>query len=202
MDYLKYIKKFESDIEKELKSNYEIIFDKDLKKVKEFSSITWVVVGDNPGKTELKNKRYFSEGTAAKGLKKCFDEKLKLKRNENYICLNKTPIYSVKTDDLSAVDQNLLQKSFSITAELIFNLHILNPKINVLIVGFSSKSIKSFFSELKKQYEKNENLINNIYVVPHFSYNWFARRIDINKIIDEKSFITQLKKEQLYRMLN
>ncbi|MCQ8213763.1 hypothetical protein NON08_14775 [Cetobacterium somerae] len=194
MNYQYYIKNFKKYVENKSKLSDKMVFNKDLENVNNFDTISWIIVGDNPGTTEFKNQQYFSEGAAANNLRKFFDKKLNLKKNENYICLNKTPIYSVKTKELSKVDQNLLKNSFSTMAKLIFDLHTLNPKINVLIVGFSSKSIKPFFSELKKQYEENDNLINNLYVVGHFSYGWFFRKIDIKKIKDEQSFITQLKK--------
>ena len=194
MDYQDYIKKFKEYVENESKLSDKMVFNKDLENVKNFDTISWIIVGDNPGTTEFKTQQYFSKGAAANNLRNFFDKKLNLKKNENYICLNKSPIYSAKTDELSKVDQNLLKNSFSTMAKLIFDLHILNPKINVLIVGFSSKSIKPFFSEVKKQYKENKNLINNLYVVGHFSYNWFSRKIDIEKITDEQSFITQLKK--------
>ena len=92
----------------------------------------FIIVGDNPGKTEKEENRYFI-GASGITLKNFFKNRLGISEKE-YIIFNKTPIHTAKTIELKSIEQSILECSMIKSAEIIASLSN-SLKIPILIFG-------------------------------------------------------------------
>lgn len=185
---------------KEKCSNLDFIYNKQLDNI-DVKKIKYILVADNPGKNEKQHGRYLvgESGVAAR----CF---LKSEFNisdfdSEVLVLNKTPIYSDKTQELIELYneyEDILIESQEYMSNLLFKIHSI-IKCKVFIIGFSNcrngsgwlvenhnnnRVLPYFFKELINLYSSNK-LKKEIYLYKHFSMMQFFRDIS-NEIGYEK----------------
>lgn len=175
---------------------YVAIFSKQLLRFSDFSSIKYILVGDNPGKEE--NDEYFV-GTAGKKARSFFKDFLVNDFDSEVLVLNKYVIQSNTTNTLPDKDT-----SQNYMACLIYKLQALLD-VPVVICGYTGgmlfvkkdhtykqyikgsvdKAAKTnvFFHALKNEYKDND--WGKIMIVPHFSRDCFFKDIKLeNYTID------------------
>lgn len=179
-----------SDFKKTLQSkiNYQVenilVFNKDLKAIKNPEAIRYILVADNPGKDEQLdiNQRYLV-GTAGKIARNFFlRNKLVKDFSEEVIILNKTPIHTPKTGDLAELKKNdnlhnLLRETEEYMASLLIKLQNL-LMCDIWLIGLSElkKGIfKSFRQTISFELETNETFQNHLYCFMHFSMGSFSK---------------------------
>ena len=185
-----------------------VVYNTSLDEITEESEIRLIVIGDNPGKDEQreKNKRYLvgQSGKLAEGFFSKNTE-FNIDFRKNVIILNKTPIHTAKTNHLKLVRKNggkeirnLISESQIFMAQKTAKLHEdltaaalssggIVPEL--WLVGYAELKEKSLFSEyrneLKDSYDKNGTAWKNLFVFQHFSMNRFS--------IDLKNFMGKNK---------
>ena len=182
-----------------------IVYNSDLEKITKDDEIALIVIGDNPGKEEqlLKNRKYLC-GQAGKLAEGFFrkNAELGIDFRKNVIILNKTPVHSAKTAQLSLmmkeggekVEQLILESQLWMaeeTAKLHKALFLQNKKTELWIAGYSELKNKGFFvpykTRLKEEYD--EKTWDKVYVFQHFSMNRFT--IDLREHYDEQKTLEQ-----------
>ncbi len=153
--------------------------------VTENDDIKLILVGDNPGKNEQlhKNQRYLvgQAGKIADGFFKANID-LGIDFRKNVIILNKTPIHTAKTKELSFILKNDNTGKFKnfFDASQIFTVqktYELQQKLDcpLWIVGYGELRQKGLFSvyaeKLKEFYSGSKN--PEVYLFQHFSMNRF-----------------------------
>ena len=174
------------------------VYNNSLDDVVPTDDIKLIVIGDNPGKKEqlAENRRYLvgQSGVIAENFFKRNPE-LGIDFRKNVIILNKTPIHTAKTKELSVLmKQSPLLKELIIESQLWFarataKLHcdlIENSdgekSIGVWLVGYAELKGRGLFipyrDELLKLYEGHDAW-ESVFVYQHFSMNRFL--IDLGK---------------------
>ena len=168
------------------------VYNNSLDDVAPTDDIKLIVIGDNPGKKEqlAENRRYLvgQSGIIAENFFKRNPE-LGIDFRKNVIILNKTPIHTAKTKELSVLmKQNPLLKELIIESQLWFarataKLHCDlvehsdgEKSIGVWLVGYAELKGRGLFipyrDELLKSYE-GQSAWNSVFVYQHFSMNRF-----------------------------
>ena len=199
-----------------------VLYSTDLDKFTKESNIKLILIGDNPGKNEQLdiNKKYLC-GQAGKLACSFFNTNKDLKVNwdSNVLILNKTPLHSAKTKELTSMLslakgrqkeelEKMLTESQVWCAQRTVQLHKdLNsfstlPVANcfVWIVGYSELKKKGIFTNYKDEitnfYKARENtsLKNSLLVFQHFSMNRFSidLKVNYNKILSTAENLYQL----------
>lgn len=175
-----------------------IVYNKAYDEVQKSDRISYIVIGDNPGKEEqlLSNQKYLvgQSGRIADGF---FRRNLELNTDfrKNVLILNKTPVHTAKTVQLKYILKNgsneivnLVNESQKKMARLAFELH--NGLFSagdgsypeLWLVGYSELKkngvFKGYRDELKKLYEGYSSW-NKVFVYQHFSMNRFL--VDLNE---------------------
>jgi len=170
-----------------------IVYNKALDEIGPGDQPCFIIVADNPGKSEQKaaNQRYLV-GQSGKLAKGWFDKELKLDFYKACIIINKTPIHTPKTAELGrlrrlaqARSKNLgqeldllLDESQRFMAGLAFRLHKVLDSV-VWISGYGELGPGKLFStwaqETKKLYaDADPRLCQRVWLFRHFSMNQFA----------------------------
>jgi hypothetical protein len=152
-------------------TSLEIIINSDWDKIDD--NLKVIYCGDNPGKTEKEEQKYFV-GNAGKELSlfiTTHNQRLGIESNQ-FTFFNKTPFYSVKTSDITKKKDcdKLVHKSIELTVECLFQIWSVK-KIPIIVFGINEKSyiVKSFKEIIlgKKYSEFSKNLT----ILNHPSYN-------------------------------
>lgn len=169
----------------------EIVKNEDWSKVTD--NLKVIYCGDNPGKTEKKEKKYFV-GTAGNDLSLFVN--VNNKRNgilENeYVFFNKTPFYSNKTTDINEwTDKNdIVKQSIELTIECLFKMWDKNKDLKIIIFGLNTKSfVVRTFGELILN-KKYVAFFEKTTLLSHPSYNHLYSQIG-------KALIGKFKLEDL-----
>ena len=182
-----------------------VVYNTALDEITEECEIRLIVIGDNPGKDEQreKNKKYLvgQSGKLATGFFENHGE-FNTDFRKNVIILNKTPIHTAKTNHLKLIRKNggeeireLISESQIFMAEKTAQLHKdlcaaakdggISPEI--WLVGYSELKENGLFTDYKTEfsenYEKTASEWEKIFVFQHFSMNRFS--------IDLKNFMTR-----------
>lgn len=185
-----------------------IVYNKALDEILETTTIKLIVVGDNPGKNEQlsKNQRYLvgQSGKIAEGFFKR-NEELQIDFRKNVIILNKTPIHTAKTKELSYLlknaDCDLEKKSDSSFKSIFLDTQVwfanktceLAKIFNcpIWLVGYGELKSKALFA---KYLETIKNIKDKpqIFVFQHFSMNRFS--IDLKNYQQKKQELKDIKK--------
>ncbi len=162
-----------------------VVYNHSLDEVKKEDTIKLILIGDNPGKNEQlhKNQRYLV-GLAGKIADNFFkaNPALGIDFRKNVIILNKTPIHTAKTKQLSYLLKEDASGGFKalFEASQIFNAQKTAELQRALscplwLVGYSELRPKGLFTayaeEIKKEYGKEKN--PPLYLYQHFSMNRF-----------------------------
>jgi len=185
-----------------------VVYNTALDDVKQNDTITIILVGDNPGKEEQreKNRRYLV-GQSGKLADSFFRKHPELNTDfrRNVIILNKTPVHTAKTNHLKYLMQHgddsirkLMTVSQSWMAQQTAALHqaLAAGGTQLWLVGYSELKPKGLFTEyrdtLKAAYERS--LVNDmrpewnsVLVFQHFSMNCFS--IDLNRFTNNRSLV-------------
>lgn len=174
-----------------------VVFNKNLRKLSK-SNPKYIVVADNPGVDEQKNKNScYLIGKSGQMTRNFF-----LKNNlvsdfdEEVAVLNKSCIHTKKTGDLKKLKQfkELLDETQLFMANLVADIQTLSG-CSIWIIGCSELKEKGIFetylNQLKKRCEKEKKLKENLFFYPHFSYGNFQKRL--NSVMSEHPGLT-LKK--------
>ncbi len=170
------------------------VYNKAFDDITKDDDISLIVIGDNPGKNEqLKENRRYLVGQSGKIAENFFarNGELGVVFRKNVIILNKSPLHSAKTKELSFITKNgnplfaqlLLESQLwcaKSTSELHTKLHEEAKKsgksVELWLVGYAELKGKGLFipyrDELIKAYGKNEAW-NKVFVYQHFSMNRF-----------------------------
>lgn len=176
-----------------------VVYNSALDKVTKDDEIRLIVIGDNPGKNEQreKNKAYLvgQSGKIAEGFFRRNPE-LKVDFRKNAVILNKTPVHTAKTNHLkfllkngSVEIKNLIRESQIWMAERTAALHSELKTCDLWLVGYAELKEKGIFTlyrdTLKSSYfEKGNDLKQDsqysdawsrVFVFQHFSMNCFLR---------------------------
>ncbi|MCR4789965.1 MAG: hypothetical protein K5839_02675 [Treponemataceae bacterium] len=201
-----------------------IVYNTDLDKININSDINYVIVGDNPGKEEQLNVniRYLCglSGKIADGYFKKHPE-LNSDFRKNVIILNKTPIHTAKTKELSYLlkhDINL-QKLFIESQEFMAEETVKLAQIfycPLWIVGYSEIKEKGIFQRYKTKLEElycqdlYKDSYKKLFVYQHFSMNRFS--IDLADFLknnpqynnlpltDQLELLGKLHKDQIFNL--
>lgn len=179
-----------------------IVYNKAYDEIRPDSDIRLVVIGDNPGKDEQreKNSRYLvgQSGKVAEGFFRRNPE-LGIDFRKNVIISNKTPVHTAKTLHLNYLKKNggeeictLISESQREMARLVAELHQklvegCDPNSFVpelWLVGNAELKPKKLFVEyrdtLKNCYQNKTSAWDKVFVYHHFSMNRF--------LVDLKAF--------------
>lgn len=159
-EYNNLIKEFKKRCEKwnkyaaENKQKLEVVYNEDLDR-KNISEIQYIIVADNPGEKEWKNKVYLFDSKDDKKRAGYIAHETfrRLKLDEKmFLVLNKTPIFTPKSKNLNEYNESpILQESMEYMAELTFNINQLKPDAQTIIFGIGD----SFDSDKEKFDEKD-----------------------------------------------
>lgn len=185
-----------------------VVYNTSLDEITEESDIRLIVIGDNPGKDEQRerNKRYLvgQSGKLAEGF---FEKNTEFNTDfrKNVIILNKTPIHTAKTNHLKLLRKNggkeireIILESQVFMAQKTAKLHedLCNAAAKdggiapeTWLVGYAELKNNGLFTEyrdeLKNSYDKSGTAWQKLFVFQHFSMNRFA--------IDLKNFMFRNK---------
>jgi hypothetical protein len=170
----------------------QVIFNNNLESV-DWNRVTHIIVADNPGQKEKDNGVYLyndqNDARTSGSIAKRLLDYLKI---DQYVVLNKCPIYSKKTADLKNNDDRILRESQEFMAKLTFDLHhLLGCGVKVYIfglgecfeqdeyVGDKEKGVMHhYFNKIRQLYQDRDapiSLKNNVHIFKHFSY-WHVLR--------------------------
>lgn len=163
-----------SDILKDLKElckKYDSVLP-DEKYLSKLDNLEYIVVGDNPGKTEMKTQQYF-QGENTNYIRHFFKKIYCNDYEKKVLFLNKTPIYTDITSDLSKFSKECDATQIEM-ADLIKNISV-QTGAHVWIFGFSKMHtlFKKFWINLNDWKIMDPN---KIYVFYHPSRGWFWRK--------------------------
>ncbi len=157
-------------------------FDKDKvcenKQGYDYDKLEYIIVGDNPGKEEKKQERYFV-GTSGKQLRQFFENEIIFgkKFDDSCIVFNKTFIHTIKTEDLKKIRANdtiLFNEVLVCCAKEIIKLS--NEKnLPILIFGKTHLKPNSIFEPFWKEINKSVGNKEIVLVYNHPSYNNFNK---------------------------
>jgi hypothetical protein len=167
------------------------VFNTDLENIN-WNYIKYIIVGDNPGEKEKEAGKYLVSEDNEPTSSGCIAEKifdyLEIKKNQQYVVLNKCPIYTKETSDLKG---GLLKESQEYMAQLTFNLHkLIGNGCKVYIFGFggaydlekgwlpkksngdyyANQTMPFYFEKLKDLYSSDSALQESLFIMKHFSY--------------------------------
>lgn len=171
----------------------------------DINKVKYILVADNPGKQENRSSRYLvgESGIAARAF---FKAELGISNfDEEVIVLNKTPIYTNKTENLLSMyddSEDILRETQVYMSTLLFDIYMI-CRCKVFIIGFSGcrksagnwvvknhankRSLPYFFKSLKElSIKNNEEELNDFYLFKHFSMMQFFR--DIAKEVSFEEF--------------
>lgn len=168
-------------------------------KIYDYSNLEFIVVGDNPGNEELKQKRFFI-GTSGQKLRNHFQfNNLTDNFDEKCIVFNKTFISTAKTQDLEVIKKKIGEELFNnIQIHIAKEVASISNKFNIPILVFGKSNIgpnllfDSFWGELNKATNNKENIL----VFNHPSHDHFF--IEWNKF--KKQFETLTPKQLLRKI--
>ena len=150
-------------------TNFKIVINKDWENIDD--DIEIIYCGDNPGKTEKAENRYFvgKAGSELDFFIKVNNRRLNVTKS---IFFNKTPCYSIKTKDITkAKDLNqVVHKSIELTIDCLAKIFEYK-QIPIFIFGADESSyiVKSFKDIINKsEYSK---LKANLMILNHPTYN-------------------------------
>ncbi|MGL4363730.1 MAG: hypothetical protein ACRCSB_00820 [Bacteroidales bacterium] len=154
----------------------EFVYNSDLDKVTKDTYIRRILVGDNPGKEEKMQGRYFA-GRAGKMCETFMRDELEIDMS-TAICLNKTPIYTNSTKELAKIDSAILIETQTWMAEQIVALTKVFCDTQLWIIGISQlregKLFESFCKVLKTELDK-DYANKHLFAFKHFSYGAFHK---------------------------
>jgi len=213
------MKKLIDDFEKkcnEWQARYDnddvkFVFNEDLKLV-DFSQLKYILVADNPGKNEAEEKRYLI-GPAGMAARVYFEKALVDDFKKEVVVLNKTPVHTNITMDLSIKNSGYLSESQEYMVDLIVSLIEIKP-MPVIIMGYSgglnsgkkaltnsaknTKPLRFFFRRFAEAVMNGD--ISDYYLISHFSRNMFYNSKYIGISDYEESPDLLLKKQgKIYR---
>lgn len=178
----------------------DFVFNNDLCNVDDWHSIKYIMVADNPGKKEKCASKYLvsdgnSDTSSGNIAEKIFDY-LGIKKNKQFVVLNKCPIFTENTEGLKG--KCLLQETQEYMAELTFNLHKslcelheqneTKPKVYIFGLGgchdlekgwlarkkdgdyYANQTMQFYFEKIKELYRTNQELQRLFFIMKHFSY--------------------------------
>lgn len=181
------------------------VFNKDSENIN-FSKVKYILVGDNPGYEEQKVSRYLI-GEAGQTSREFFKNRgLVDNFEEEVLVLNKTFLFTKKTNDLDKIyykikqeQRDCMEKIEEYMAELIFKIHKEFPKIKPIIIEFAGckngdkwlltkengnyyrkGNILPFFFEKLRELYITSNLDNPL-ILKHFSYDHFIKDYEENE---------------------
>ena len=146
------------------------------KQVNNIKNIKYIIVGDNPGNTELNEQKYFWGRT-----KHIRDFLTKLACEQEIIFWNKSFVSTARTVKLDKE-----KESQEIMAEFIVNLLRKNSSIKLWLLGKDFEKFSYFYQELEKGMPEKVNVC----IFGHPSCNWFY-----------KSFIESLPDEEIKKLV-
>ena len=172
-----------------IKSNEEVKNSIVFNKAKTNSDIKVIIVADNPGYQEQLKSEYLV-GPAGEKVKDFLLKKKGWKFDDNVVALNKTPIFTPTTKQLTKIPLNIRRETQKCMAEEIaklFNTFYENDnKCELWIIG-TGELKKGIFRVFKETFKENTKYWNNVFVFPHFSRSCFMNVYnqnggDINKM--------------------
>ncbi len=181
-----------------LSNDVDIVFNM---KSYDFCKIKYIVVGDNPGKTEKEKKEYFV-GNSGKDLRKFFkNNEIVSNFEEECMVFNKTFIYTSETKKLKSLkkeDTNTFNKILEFNAKQIVSYSEL---LNVPILVFGSP-IKEMEKEKDKYlffqfWKKLSELItkdDKVFAYYHPSRGNLNRMFKNSEKVSKKDFLSKGKK--------
>jgi hypothetical protein len=183
-------KKIEEWKTKYPKHKDDFVYNNALDRIKEDDKIRYIIIGDNPGKDEKEKGEYFV-GKAGQLCRKFFKETLEINDfDKSVIALNKTPISTAKTLDLT--DETKFPKemvdetqrwmaAFSVNLYEVFGSGGMTRIFTYQIIGSSLFAPGKLFAPFAKSLEENLYRIDyhRIDFMPcvfkHFSYGHFMK---------------------------
>lgn len=174
-------------------SKGKIFWEKLKERLTDPKQLKYIVVGDNPGKTEYDEQGYFLGSTRhIRNFMRCFVSE------DEVLYFNKTPFYTPNTTTLTKVSQNntkVFDESQKLMANCLAEM-ALNSNAEIWIVGFShfvekeklnsnffpkNKFFITFQKTLNDELKKHPTLGKKIYTFAHPSHNGIAA--DVYKIV-------------------
>ena len=170
-----------------------VVYNTALDEVTADDEIKLILVADNPGRREqaAETQRYLA-GPSGKIAARFFREhpELKIDFNKNVIILNKTPIHTPRTNELSdlcrlggCVMEEAMIDSQTAMAELLFSFYNCFSSAQIWITGYSEMKkgglFETYTQGVRKLIKCNHAFNKKLFVFRHFSMNQFT--IDLNK---------------------
>jgi len=181
---LKNLKKFIIKSNKNKTNKVKMVWNDDLKKfIKDDSllkKVKLIIIGENPGNSELKHKKYFYEFGRSGKILRALLSSCDNNYDEKVMFFNKTPIYSSnikKLKELRINNENLFDSAELICAETISNIVTELKKtndLNILFIGLSDGKFK--FNKIKNMFEYNYDPNKELFSV---FFNSFFKITDI-----------------------
>ena len=160
----------------------DFVYNTALDRIAEKDKIKFIIVGDNPGKDEKAKGEYFI-GKAGQLCRKFFKETFGFSFNKTVIALNKTPISTAKTLDLT--DETKFSKEMVAETQrwmAAFTVNICEIfELSPYIIGSSLFAPGKLFETFAKSLEENLYRIDyhrkyfHPMVFKHFSHGHFMR---------------------------
>jgi hypothetical protein len=164
-----------------------IVFNENLKKIKDFTKIKYILVADNPGKDEQESGKYLIGNAGIRARNFFTYHKLVEDFDQEVIVLNKTPIHTKQTSDLALLNRyrSLIDETQVYMADLAFQLQK-QIYCQLWILGISElKGIfKPFTRALKDKYQ-NDDMNNLVFCYSHFSMGRFHGEFNKEELPNE-----------------
>lgn len=184
-----------------------VVYNRALDDITKESRITYIVIGDNPGKDEQRacNNRYLvgQSGKMAQGFF-ARNPEFNTDFRENVIILNKTPVHTAKTAHLRFLAKqggdsirSLIEESQVWMAQQTAFLHCAlceasdssSPAPELWLVGYSEMKkkasftlykdvLKEAYAEYAQKHAARKNAWDFVYVYRHFSMNQFSTELN------------------------
>ncbi|MDR0760812.1 MAG: hypothetical protein LBF74_12025 [Treponema sp.] len=165
-----------------------IVYNEALDEVTPEDGIKFILVADNPGRREqaAENRRYLV-GPAGKLAEKFFRENpgLGIDFRKNTLILNKTPIHTPRTSELSELCRyggetiaHAIAASQETMARLLSAFHDILAPVQVWIIGYSEMRTGGIFETytetLRSLYKRRPKRRAELFFYRHFSMNQFT----------------------------
>jgi hypothetical protein len=175
-------------IGKEKQIASEIVFNSEWDQLSD-RRIDLIIVADNPGEKENKEKIYLSKNGNAGKLGRIFIEHFfELHRKKGQVLiLNKTPFWSNKSSTLKETTGSVVKKSVGLTFEAIENFWKINKDVKIMIFGFDKGAIMNEYFFENYDLCKNENFKKAFYFGKHPSYGHLDGQLASALILELKT---------------
>ena len=176
-----------------------IVYNRDLDRLAAGHDIRWLLIADNPGKTEqLASQNRYLVGSSGRMAENFFRQRLDIDFRSQVLIINKTPVHTPKTQQLRRLIVlypalgRVFTESQHFMASLAWQLHTLTAA-PIWLMGLSELKPRGLFSAWRETFGAGMPVDPAVYVFNHFSMGSFAADYKRRKLPDETALQAVLR---------